>query len=535
MATKIKYFIKEYQDIIPILIAIPILSMLFIILSNNNLTSSQNYPNINEHMTELETLMSNYSDYYTVIDKERNHIIHTIDSIDLDNNHSVFLVPDNFNEKDTVIDFYTGWDELITSYKCDFSDNKTYTINNKTLSLEKSSLQFLYIDGDAQKLFHLDDYRHHENPDEKQEEKPKVNISVTTNKGTQIVTLNGTLKPRGASTWELYNRKPYSLKLSEKVNLFGLGIDKKWNLLANTTDKTLLKNHEFYNLANSLDLEYTPKIKEINLYINNDYKGVYSVSTKANVGKNTVNINPNDFLFNWAGPNYETKIEYDCNFYTGLDNIFQFVDIVNPDAEKLTTTQKQEAETIIQNFVDTIEHKNNKNLEDVIDIESFAKYYWVQEISMNADAWYRSHYMYYKHSDGKLYAGPVWDMEWTIGAVIDNHNGIYFDDPKEWKIRNSGYYPYLFQNEKFVSEVNKIYNDYHLDKLMDKTKENFITDSHKLATEGNINFILCREEINYHDIDESAASYEDWVNMKTSFFDSRIKWIQNEMKNFNKT
>ena len=50
------------------------------------------------------------------------------------------------------------------------------------------------------------------------------------------------IKGRGNSTWIHFPKKPYRLKLDKKTDLFGLGKNKHWNLLANYIDDSLMRN-----------------------------------------------------------------------------------------------------------------------------------------------------------------------------------------------------------------------------------------------------------------------------------------------------
>jgi hypothetical protein len=61
------------------------------------------------------------------------------------------------------------------------------------------------------------------------------------------------IKGRGNSTWVDYPKKPYSLKLSAKASLLEMPEHKRWTLLANYADKTLLRTEAAFYLAELLD------------------------------------------------------------------------------------------------------------------------------------------------------------------------------------------------------------------------------------------------------------------------------------------
>ena len=95
------------------------------------------------------------------------------------------------------------------------------------------------------------------------------------------------IKGRGNTTWRL-NKKPYNIKLDKKASVLGMDASKKWCLLANGQDHSLIRNKIAYDLADELGLEFSPDSGYVDLYLNGDYAGVYQVSEKIDVGKNNL-------------------------------------------------------------------------------------------------------------------------------------------------------------------------------------------------------------------------------------------------------
>ena len=97
------------------------------------------------------------------------------------------------------------------------------------------------------------------------------------------------IKGRGNYTWTRV-KKPFNIKLQEKGNLLGFGEAKKWCLLANYLDDTLLKNQFGYALAESMGIQYTPDSKVVDLYINNEYIGNYTLTERIEINEHRVDI-----------------------------------------------------------------------------------------------------------------------------------------------------------------------------------------------------------------------------------------------------
>ena len=97
------------------------------------------------------------------------------------------------------------------------------------------------------------------------------------------------IRGRGNSTWGL-SKKPYQIKLYEKVDLFGFGPARSWNLIANGYDETKLRNRIASDLAGALDMNYIPECQMIDLYINQVYYGNYYLTEKIRVDESGIDI-----------------------------------------------------------------------------------------------------------------------------------------------------------------------------------------------------------------------------------------------------
>ena len=102
---------------------------------------------------------------------------------------------------------------------------------------------------------------------------------------------SGTMKMRGRGNWTWnQQKKPYQLTLEKKTDLLGMGKAKNYLLLANVMDASLLRDQVLYDLADDMGLEYTPDIEPVDVFIDGEYKGSYSLSEKVEVGESRVNI-----------------------------------------------------------------------------------------------------------------------------------------------------------------------------------------------------------------------------------------------------
>ena len=83
---------------------------------------------------------------------------------------------------------------------------------------------------------------------------------VITNKGKIEINEEATIKTRGKSTSMASDKKPYRIKFKTQQKILGLkGTYKKWTLLANFYDKSLMRNALAFKISELMKFEYTPR------------------------------------------------------------------------------------------------------------------------------------------------------------------------------------------------------------------------------------------------------------------------------------
>lgn len=251
-----------------------------------------------------------------------------------------------------------------------------------------------------------------------------VSICIYDEKGQLAFNGMTEIKGRGNTTWT-YPKKPYALKLEKKSEILGMPAHKRWVLLANYIDKTLMRNHIAFFLAKAekTSLEWTPRGKFVDLVFNNRHVGNYYICEQIKIDENRVNIYENTPQDTDGG----YLLEFDKNF----DEINKFksetsglpVMIKEPDEDDLTTAQFN----FIQEFINGVDKKiytsdfaDKRDYMQDIDVNTFVDYYLIYELTGNTELeWPKSCYMY-KDKGGKLKAGPVWDFDYaTFGPLYD--------------------------------------------------------------------------------------------------------------------
>ncbi len=306
------------------------------------------------------------------------------------------------------------------------------------------------------------------------------------------------IKGRGNYSWNNWDKKPFKIQLSKTASLLGLGVGQEYALIANASDGTLIRNEIARALEVEVGIPFARTGRFVDLYINGDYMGNYYICSGISVGPENVNITDMDAaqskIFSRLNEEsfevYETATVKGWNIpqyisdYTGgylLER--EFVDRYNleyPEIRNGFVTDNEEHFIVkaphyctvpeILYISDFMNYAEKEILGDApyglyIDTESFAKRYLVEELLKNYDGGVSSAF-YYKDSDlvdGKLYAGPGWDFDMSLGNYLDwmeyyeegpeGITGIYLSE------HSSIYYKHMIEHEEFNELVSRFYQE----------------------------------------------------------------------------
>lgn len=216
-------------------------------------------------------------------------------------------------------------------------------------------------------------------------------------------------KGRGNFSWTA-DKKSYRIKFGEKVSLLGMNKSKKWALVANSVDDSLMRNDLAQYLMGLLVDDYPFRGEFVELKIDGEELGVYYLIRTMEIGKEAVNLSdPMGVL-----------VEFD-NVYCKDDDEWYLTTNGNCLTLKAAVSDDN-AEVAMANFVgdfNVLEESVNEGDFDtageLIDAESFAKYYLISELTANPDAYITSWFLYKDGVDDKIHAGLAWDFDASFG------------------------------------------------------------------------------------------------------------------------
>lgn len=339
---------------------------------------------------------------------------------------------------------------------------------------------------------------------------------------------DGTLKLKGIESLK-YDKKPYNIIFEkEQQPLNFTSKSKKWALLGNYGDKTLIRNLLSFEISRIFNNSFSVECFSVDLMINGQYKGLYHFCDKIEVSEYRVNIKKlsksdisGGYLIEADGFAYLGNLYF--NSRKGIP-----VSIKYPDVDEITSEQKNYIRERFNELEMEIYNNNFTN----IDITSFVKFFLIEELIGNAEAYWSS-FLFKDKKNDKFYFGPIWDSDMTF----DNDNRVYPINCKKDFIFNHGlaagtmdkFINQIIKNAQVFNEIKQIWKEITETKLNMNYLINFIDEKVKLMNESiNLNFMkwdILDKKVSFNP--KIYNSYEEEINYVKDFLKNRINWLSN--------
>lgn len=233
------------------------------------------------------------------------------------------------------------------------------------------------------------------------------------------------VRGRGTAKFAL-DKKPYKLKLASKTKLMGSehAKAKKWNLMAQHGDKTLLRNAVASFIALEAGQPFAPGVLFVDLVLDGEYQGTYQLTDQVDIRKNRVNITEQPEVLE-ASTNitggYLLEVDEEADdtegeaFFTTTKGVK--IVIKSPDEDVIQQKQVDYIATHVQKFEDALFAANwldpVNGYRKFLDLDSFIQWYIVSEFTAEPNS-FRSVYFYKEMDQDKLTFGPVWDFDFAF-------------------------------------------------------------------------------------------------------------------------
>ena len=437
-------------------------------------------------------------------------------------NYCEYITPYPIDLNNLVATFETNGEKVLANNieqiseitSVDFTQPVTYTIisatgetNKYTIHIAKSGLPILYINTPNEATI----------PSKHQDWLEGCEMCLYNSDSS--IDFEGTtnIRGRGNSTWN-FAKKPYALKLESKTSILGMPKHKRWVLLANYIDRTLLRNHIAFGIAKLTDLDWTPRGEYVELVLNGKHQGNYYLCEQIKIDKNRVNIcemESSDTIGEAITGGYLLELDqYFDEVNRFRSKIWQLPYMFKePDEDVLVTEQFD----YIQNYINELENELRKNFTarkwaSKIDFTTFIDWWFVHELSNNSEPSHpKSSYMYKDRND-VLKAGPVWDFDW--GTFTPDYSAQY-------SCMSAIYYQALFNDREFVTLLKERWA--LLKPQFETIPATIRKESDRLQVSNKINIAMwpISERIN----NDETLTYSEAIERMIEAYNLKLQWL----------
>ena len=352
---------------------------------------------------------------------------------------------------------------------------------------------------------------------------------------------------RGSSS-QVLEKKPYGFttlmeddESNNNVNLLGMPSENDWVLNSLAYDPSMVRDYLSYTLSSNMG-NYAPRVKYIEVIVNDDYKGVYILTEKIKRDSDRVNLTKIADFDNTAPEvtggyivkadkiNGDDEVAWTMPNSGGWETNFLHH---YPKTEDITGQQADYIENIFYDLA-TQTNPANTSISDgypsIIDIPSFVDYMIMAEFASNPDA-YQFSTFFHKDRAGKLRAGPIWDYNLSFGNdlfVFGFDRSFY--DIWQFEFENTGakFWKDLFQEDSFNCYIAKRW----LELTAINQPLNFVTISNLIDEYFNLLAESQERELQRWPPEDGwptvADQEENIIEMKV-WIENRIDWMNNNI------
>ena len=363
------------------------------------------------------------------------------------------------------------------------------------------------------------------------------------------ITVEAQIRGRGHSSFdgnakqdEYASKNSYRLKLTQKANLLDVGEtpDKDWVLISGKYDVSALRNYLVWDLAERLGtIPYVPSCAWVNLYVNGEFRGMYTLVEKIEVASDRVNIDESAS----TDPNrvgylveYDLRGAYDVGakkdltyFYIpGLDETFAWA--IQSKIHNTKVTAAIRKHLIACN--EAIFSGDPNKMASLVDMDSFIDMFILQELSKNPDAGCSSFYMQ-RDVGGKLCLTAPWDFDFALGtySVAQSTSGLMADGQD---VMSHPWFEFLTTQPWFMDMVLKRMKE--IEPLVEETLREIKRMQAVLEEDADKNDELWNvygEKYSIYPSDQVSVklkSYEEHVDFLIEWTEERWEKLQKEVK-----
>ena len=312
-------------------------------------------------------------------------------------------------------------------------------------------------------------------------------ITVYKADGTLDCSVTGGVRLRGNTTQE-YPKKPFAIKLKDKTSVLGMPKHKRWVLLANWLDHSMIRNTVAFDIAHAIEYAWRQSGETIEpgipwnvhgqnvelVFIENGeahHVGNYFLCEQIKIDENRLDITDSyeDVIKSNASPTladcgylleFDSKEDNDPCFKTSNRIKVKYKDDAIKGTALATAVQNK-----IQGIEDNLDNGNYAAAYENLDLNTVVDQWLIWELTMNREYGDPGSVYMYMDGNGKLCAGPVWDFDrgtfqyYDGAAALGNTTSYRLKPYDQWMCSRTEetfiWYKQLIKDSTFKETVKK--------------------------------------------------------------------------------
>lgn len=318
----------------------------------------------------------------------------------------------------------------------------------------------------------------------------------------------------------LIPKKSYSLQLTSGADLLGMGQAEKWILQANAFDASHLRNKLVYDFSEALGLDFSPESQWVDLYLNGEYAGLYLLCERNEIHEQRVRLEGNENYLVSMDLQWRLAENKKPFVITEAGYAFRIHDSQLNDSDLRQRLQSAENAICAEDGRDPL---TGKHWSQLIDLDSWARKYLVEEIFGNGDGGVISQYFYGITKELPMYAGPVWDYDISMGNSQGRCGGetraLFVGRPRIRPNISVSWYYELYQKQAFYDRMTELYREECLP-LLDRFLNEQLNEYQSRITASS-----AMNQIRWKSLAASQTSVPDETEYIRSFMERRISFL----------
>lgn len=473
-------------------------------------------------VTEPEIIEGKYVEWNLSPKGEPVRLCVGIDSLAKDEHYAWYKVTDGKEtELDKVVNNYYDTaafsEKGIVNFLCkvSYTDADTVVIKEYPFHVAYTGLPVVYAT--------TDDYQPVLTKTEKMPGNMAIVAPVWGGQFDDLSDIRMQINGRGTTGWYGSEKKSYNLKLDEKESICGMPKSKKWAMIDNYHDRSLLRNmYVSYVNHHVFDkMRWNPTYVMCDFVLNGEYKGTYNLAERIKLESKRLDIPDIMKVDNIIDGGFLCEIDerfdeawhfrttHGVNTYTGNAGVA----ICLKDPDEVNEIVFEHVQSIVQAAEDALFADDFTDPEigyaRYFDVDDLVEWYLIHEFACMYDAsdFYTSAYFYYDPSDRKLHMGPCWDYDTALRRDVE---GLELCVINAW-------YKRLFEDEHFVSRVKARWNEKKEALRLSVTQIDCMADDIRVSADYNF--------MRWPVLGTPYAGIDEWAYLKT--YKEQITFLKN--------